>query len=52
MGGGTTVLFVTHSLDQVREMCKRVIWLEHGKIIMQGEAKNVCDAYSAGMEEV
>ena len=32
MGGGTTVLFVSHSLEQVREMCGRVVWLEQGKI--------------------
>ena len=30
MGGGTTVLFVSHSLEQIREMCNRVVWLEHG----------------------
>lgn len=45
MSGGTTVLYVSHSLDQVREICNRVIWLDHGKIVMQGEAKEVCDAY-------
>ena len=45
MGGGTTVLFVSHSMKQIRDMCKRVIWLEHGKIQMYGETKEVCDAY-------
>ena len=30
MQGGATVLFVSHSLDQIREMCNRVLWLEHG----------------------
>lgn len=45
MGGGTTVLYVSHSLEQVREICHRVIWLDHGSILMQGEAKEVCDAY-------
>lgn len=45
MGGGTTVLFVSHSLDQIREMCNRVIWLDHGNVVMQGEVKTVCDAY-------
>jgi len=46
MGGGTTVLFVSHSLEQVREMCSRVVWLEHGKAKMAGAADKVCDAYN------
>ena len=45
MGGVTTVLFVSHSLDQIREMCDRVLWLDHGQIKMLGETKEVCDAY-------
>ena len=45
MGGGTTVLFVSHSLDQIREMCDRVLWLDHGQIKMLGETKTVCDEY-------
>lgn len=45
MGGGTTVLFVSHSLDQIRQMCNRAIWLDHGTVIMQGEVNEVCDAY-------
>lgn len=45
MGGGTTVLYVSHSLDQIRELCNRVVWLDHGKVVMQGEAAEVCDAY-------
>lgn len=47
MGGGTTVLFVSHSLDQIREMCDRCIWLEHGQIKAIGSANEVCDAYAA-----
>lgn len=46
MGGGTTVLFVSHSLDQIREMCSNAVWLEHGKVRMFGRAKEVCDAYA------
>ncbi len=45
MGGGTTVLYVSHSLDQIRELCSRVIWLDSGKVVMQGPAQEVCDAY-------
>ena len=46
MGGGTTVLFVSHNLEQVREMCKRIIWLENGQIRMEGTAEDVCRAYA------
>lgn len=45
MGGGTTVLFVSHSLDQIREMCSRAVWLEHGEVQMVGRAEEVCNAY-------
>ena len=45
IGGGTTVLFVSHSLNQIREMCNRVVWLENHKIYLMGETQSVCDAY-------
>lgn len=45
MGGGTTVLFVSHSVQQIREMCSRVLWLEQGGVRMLGDAKEVCDTY-------
>lgn len=45
MSGGTTVLMVSHVLAQIRSMCNHVIWLDHGKVIMDGDAKTVCDAY-------
>ena len=45
MGGGTTVLFVSHDLKQIRDMCQRVIWLEQGVIKMIGYSDIVCDAY-------
>lgn len=43
--GGTTVLFVSHSLKQIEELCQRVIWLDHGKVRMIGESKEVCKKY-------
>lgn len=46
MGGGTTVLFVSHNLEQIREMCNRVLWLEHGHVQMIGETEEVCEAYA------
>lgn len=43
---GTTVIFVSHSTEQVKRLCNKATWLEHGKIIMSGDAETVCDAYS------
>ncbi len=45
MSGGTTVLFVSHDLNQIRELCNRVIWLDGGTIRMQGSTDEVCNAY-------
>ena len=45
MSGGTTVLFVSHNLWQIREMCDRVVWLEGGHVKMFGPVNEVCDAY-------
>lgn len=45
MSGGTTVLFVSHSIEQIREMCNRVVWLEHGRALMQGAASKICSMY-------
>ena len=45
MSGGTTVLFVSHSIGQMREMCDRILWIEHGQTKMLGTSKEICDAY-------
>lgn len=45
MNGGTTVLFVSHSLPQIRNMCNRVVWLHQGLVRMFGPVEDVCDAY-------
>ena len=45
MGGGTTVLLVSHSIEQIEQMCERVIWLENHKIKMIDKANVVCNAY-------
>jgi len=39
-----TVVFVSHMADQVKAMCDRVVWLEHGKVEMQGESEKVVSA--------
>lgn len=45
MNGGTTVLFVSHSLPQIRQMCTRAAWLEHGEVQRFGNATEICDEY-------
>jgi len=45
MKDGVTVLLVSHSIGQIKKICDRCIWIENGKIIMEGEAKKVCNAY-------
>ena len=48
--GGTTVLFVSHSLESIKKLCDRVVWLEHGKVVEIGETKEVCDRYAEFMK--
>ena len=48
MSGGTTVLLVSHDIEQVKELCQRVVWLEHGRVREIGDAKEVCGAYENG----
>lgn len=50
INGGTTVLFVSHSLSQIKDLCDRVVWIEHG-IVQQIGGKEVCDNYLKFMEE-
>lgn len=47
LAGGVTGILVSHSLSQVREMCNKILWLDHGKqIIFTGDEKDLyCDAY-------
>lgn len=40
-----TVLFVSHTLEQVKELCNKAIWLENGRVIMQGSVEEVCNSY-------
>lgn len=45
MSGGTTVLFVSHEMEQIRHMCSKVVWLEHGRVEAFGKTKEICDRY-------
>ena len=45
MSGGTTVVYVSHDIDSVKNLCQRAMWLEKGHTRMIGSAEEVCDAY-------
>lgn len=42
---GTTILFVSHSIQQVRKICNKIVWLDHGTLKMAGDAQEICDIY-------
>lgn len=42
---GTTLLFVSHSIDQVESLCRQALWIEKGRMRMQGDVHEVCEAY-------
>ena len=43
---GTTILFVSHSIAQVKSICNKIVWLDHGRVKAFGEAESICDEYS------
>ena len=46
---GVTVVIVSHAMDQIKSIADRCIWIENGKIVMDGETAAVCDAYENAM---
>ena len=51
LSGGTTLLFVSHSIEVVKRICDHALWIDHGVARMQGEVNEVCNAYMAEMEQ-
>lgn len=45
LDGGTTLLYVSHDINSVRELCDHAIWLEHGRVRRSGLVDEVCDEY-------
>ena len=43
--GGTTVLYVSHSLQSIKDLCDKVVWIEHGKMVKMGPTKEICEEY-------
>ncbi len=48
---GVTVLFVSHSLEQVRRLCNKAMILDHGKLIAYGDIGTVADQYAAMLDD-
>ncbi len=48
-GGGRTVLFVSHNLAAVENLCSRCIWIDAGEVRMDGESREVIQAYMGMM---
>ncbi len=44
--GGTTVLYVSHSLKAIMDICSKVIWIEHGEIQKVGDVEEICKLYA------
>lgn len=45
LDGGTTLLFVSHSIEQVKELCNKIVWLEKGHMKMYGDAEEIANIY-------
>lgn len=50
LAGGTTLIYVSHNIDEVKRLCDHAIWLNDGDMRMIGEANAVCDAYIEAMK--
>lgn len=51
IGGGATTILVSHSQEQIRAICNKVLWLHKGKQIAFGEAGAICDRYENFLRE-
>ncbi len=47
---GTTILFVTHAVEQIKRFCNRAIWIREGQIVRDGEASQIVDLYDNFMK--
>ena len=51
LSGGTTLLYVSHSIAEVKRLCDHALWIDKGVERMQGNAVEVCDAYMQEMKQ-
>ena len=51
LSGGTTLLYVSHNIDEVKRLCNHAVWLDRGVMRMAGDVNEVCDAYMKEMRK-
>ena len=51
IASGATTLLVSHSLEQIRRNCNKVLWIEKGKQVAFGDTNVICDEYSRYMRK-
>ena len=52
INGGATTILVSHSIPQVRSMCNKILWLDHGRQVAFGDdVKGLCDAYEKFLQD-
>jgi len=49
---GATILLVSHELKNVQELCERAAWIDHGRVVHYGNAKEVVELYERGLHAI
>ncbi|EUJ27633.1 techoic acid ABC transporter ATP-binding protein [Listeria grayi FSL F6-1183] len=49
---GKTIIFVSHSLSQVKKLCDRIVWMHYGTVREDGPSEEVADHYDAFVKEI
>ncbi len=52
LSGGTTLLYVSHNIESVKNLCENAIWLDNGRVRMAGNSLEVCEAYKEEQERL
>lgn len=48
LDGGTTLILVSHNIDDIKRLCNHAVWIDHGNLVVAGEVNEVCDSYIQG----
>lgn len=52
LSNGTTLLLVSHNIGDIQRLCQKAMWINNGKTVMVGDAKEVCHAYTTGIADI